>query len=91
MRWEEKIPGGKLVCMEVWAEGGTVSRVSITGDFFLHPEERITDIENSLVGIRINAEDLAIAARLDEAIGDSLLIGVSAGDLARIFRKAVGQ
>ncbi len=90
MRCEEKVPGGKLVCIELWEEGGKVSRASITGDFFLHPEERITDLEGSLRGLPLSAAEGAVAERLREAARGAVLIGVAPEDLARMFRKAVG-
>jgi lipoate-protein ligase A len=89
MRWQEKIPNGKLVCMEVWASGGIVERAKITGDFFLHPEETIVALENSLKGLRLEADDIEVEERLSRALGRSELIGVSVSDFSRIFRKAV--
>jgi lipoate-protein ligase A len=90
MKCEEKISGGKLVCLELWAEGGEVSRAKITGDFFLHPEERIEALEASLRGLRLTAPEAEISSRLQAALGGAVLIGVSPADLARMFRKAVG-
>lgn len=89
MRCEEKISGGKLVCIELWAEGGRVSRAQITGDFFLHPEERISELEGSLKGLPLSASEGEVAARLRGALGGAVLIGVSPEDLARMFVKAV--
>lgn len=89
MRCQEKVPGGKLVCVEVWAEGGTVSRAKITGDFFLHPEDGIDALESSLAGLSLSADEATVSSRLEKALGDSVLIGADCHDLARIFRKAV--
>ena len=89
MRWEEKISGGKLVCVEVSADGETVAKVRISGDFFLHPEEKIAEIERSFEGIPLSSGEAEILARLEAALGAAELVGVSAGDLARMFRKAV--
>ncbi len=90
MRCEEKIPGGKLVCVEVQAVGGRVSQVRITGDFFLHPEEAIDALENALVNAPLSIPEAEAAERLSAALGGALLIGATCGDLARIFKKAVG-
>ncbi|HSB47035.1 MAG TPA: lipoate protein ligase C-terminal domain-containing protein [Candidatus Bilamarchaeum sp.] len=89
MRCEEKIPNGKLVCVEVWAKGGLVERAKITGDFFLHPEERISDLERALEGLPLSASEGDAASALEKALGKATLIGASTADLARIFRKAV--
>ena len=90
MRSQEKIPGGKLVAIEVWASGGAVSRAKITGDFFLHPEEAIERAEDSLVGIPLPAQETEVAGRLRAALGDAQLLGASPEDFARLFMKAVG-
>ncbi|MEW6035515.1 MAG: biotin--protein ligase [Candidatus Micrarchaeota archaeon] len=90
MRCEEKVPGGKLVCIEVRAEGGKVAQIRITGDFFLHPEEAIDALEKALVSAPLSIPEAEAAERLSAALGGALLIGATCGDLARIFRKAVG-
>ncbi|MFH0884094.1 MAG: lipoate protein ligase C-terminal domain-containing protein [Candidatus Micrarchaeota archaeon] len=89
MRCEEKVPGGKLVCVEVWAEGSKVKKVKITGDFFLHPEDAIDPLERALAGSPLSIDEAEVAARFAKALGDAQLIGASCDDLARIFAKAV--
>jgi lipoate-protein ligase A len=89
VRCEEKIPGGKLIAVEVWASGSVVSRAKITGDFFLHPEEAISRIEAALMGIPLSAPEDEVAARIRAALGGSRLIGASADDFARLFVRAV--
>lgn len=89
MRCEEKVPEGKLVCLEVFLEGGKAVRVLITGDFFLHPEERIEALEQALYGVPLSASEGEIAAKLQNALGGGILIGATCADLARIFKKAV--
>ena len=81
--------GGKLVCIDVSATEGKVSSVKITGDFFLHPEDRITALEESVVGVLLSEDEAAIAQRFGNALGDAQLIGATPQDLARIFKKAV--
>jgi lipoate-protein ligase A len=91
MRHEEKITNGKLVCIEAQAEGGKVVSVRISGDFFLHPEEAIEDLERSLSGLSLPAEEDAIASLIRDSLQKSgaRLIGATAEDLARVFSKAV--
>ena len=43
-----KIPGGKMVKVSV-EYGYVLENVKITGDFFLHPEESIEDIERAVL------------------------------------------
>jgi lipoate-protein ligase A len=98
MQFEEKIAGGKLVCIEVWStdrsEGqmpGTADRVRISGDFFLHPEDSIEELENSLVGLPLDSDESEIESRIMRSLGkrDASLVGVSPKDIARLFVKAV--
>jgi lipoate---protein ligase len=87
---EEKISNGKLVCVEVLAEGGRISRLRITGDFFLHPEEAIGLLEGALSGQPLSIAQIEAESLLISALGDAQLIGASPADLARLIRKAVG-
>jgi lipoate-protein ligase A len=90
MKSEEKVQGGKLVCIEVWTEDGKVGKLRITGDFFLHPEDVIDALERALVGAPLTVSEGEAAAMFGKALGDAQLIGASCDDLARIFKKAVG-
>ncbi|MCI0503478.1 hypothetical protein L0Y65_02085 [Candidatus Micrarchaeota archaeon] len=89
MMAQEKISGGKLVCIEAHAAGGKAARVKITGDFFLHPEDRISSLEAALVGVPLDMGEGELETRLQDALGDGILIGATCRDLARIFCKAV--
>ena len=90
MKAEEKIPGGKLVCVEVTASGGNVGSLRITGDFFLHPEDAIARLESALVGGPLTISEADAESKLASALGNAQLIGVSCQDIARLFRRAVG-
>ena len=92
MRCEEKIVGGKLVCIEVWSTNqSTADRVMISGDFFLHPEDSIVDIEDSFIGMPLDSDENAVESMILKSLAkrDASLVGVSAKDIARIFSKAV--
>ena len=99
MRSQEKIPGGKLLCVEVWPETsgpgdpghGKVGRVRISGDFFLHPEEAIEGMESSLIGLRLDSNESDIEAAIGASLARSnaVLIGAFSSDVARLFVKAV--
>ena len=94
MQCEEKIAGGKLVCIEVWsADSSTADAVRISGDFFLHPEDSIRDIEDSLVGLPLSSDESAIESTIAKSLQkrDASLVGVSAKDLARLFARAVSR
>ena len=90
-RVEFKVPGGKLIAAEAEAEGGRIVRVKITGDFFMHPEEAIEELEDSLTGVPMDEWSL------EEAVngffgGRSIeLIGVSPGDFVHVIRMSLGS
>jgi lipoate-protein ligase A len=45
---EYKVEGGKLVKAQVEKGDGWILRVKITGDFFIHPEEFLEELEEAL-------------------------------------------
>lgn len=78
-----KVPEGKLVKVKLWASSGEISDVRILGDFFLHPEETIQRIEDSLIGLRVEEKPIEnmIARILEES--EAILIGATAKDIAK--------
>lgn len=39
--FELKVPGGKLVVVDVDTDGDTITNVKISGDFFIEPDEAV--------------------------------------------------
>jgi lipoate-protein ligase A len=68
-----------------------IEEITITGDFFLHPEEAILDIEKALLGAGVEEE----AQTLEEKIKSALktrgaeLIGIQAEDIALAVKEAL--
>jgi lipoate-protein ligase A len=90
-RVEFKVPGGKLIAAEAEAEGGQIVRVKITGDFFMHPEEAIEELEDSLTGVAVDEGSLKEALN-NFFEGRSIeLIGVSLGDFVHVIRMSLGS
>lgn len=84
------MPNGKLVCVKLTYDS-TIERIQITGDFFLHPEEAITDIEDGLVGAYITEPEESLSKRVaDVAAEESVeMIGISPGAIAKAVRMAI--
>ncbi|HIE14754.1 TPA: hypothetical protein EYP70_05720 [Candidatus Bathyarchaeota archaeon] len=78
-----KVKGGKLVKVQLKEREGKIMEVIITGDFFLHPEEIIEDLERSLIGRSLEEE--SITEHIDKFLKDrgALLLGASPKDLAK--------
>lgn len=50
MHGEYKVPGGKLVVVDLEARDGVLADVRVAGDFFLEPDEAILAIDRALEG-----------------------------------------
>lgn len=89
----EKIPGGKLVGVEAWVDEGCVSRVKLTGDFFLHPEESVGVLEKAIAGTSVHFDSGALEKQLSSIVEEHglVLIGVSPGAIAAVLKKALGE
>ena len=62
-----KVEGGKLLKITVEFDD-VIDDVKITGDFFLHPEESIKDLEKNLFGIMSDADEKTITSILNDVI-----------------------
>jgi lipoate---protein ligase len=78
-----KVPGGKLFRIEL-AYDRQIESFKITGDFFLHPEETILQLENALYGLSLPLSEKDLTARFNDVLEQqgALLVGLSATDLA---------
>ena len=81
-----KVPDGKLIKVKLRIESGKISEIKILGDFFLHPEETLLHLENSLVGSE--AAVMTIEKTINNALKDATLIGATAADIAKTIMMA---
>ncbi len=83
-----KVPDGKLVKVKLEVASGRIAKVKILGDFFLHPEETIFEIEESLIGHAGDIDSIkrSIAQKLADV--DATLIGATAADIAKAIMLA---
>lgn len=88
-RAEFKVPGGKLMAAETEVEDGRLVNVKITGDFFMHPEEAIEELEDMLIGLHVDAS--AIEDAVEEFFhGHSIeLIGASPRDFIHVLKMSL--
>lgn len=92
VRADYKIQGGKLVVADVETEEGLISRASISGDFFLEPDEALERINSSLIGLPASAGNERIAAAVNGALReDDVLFGITAEGIAVAVRRALGN
>lgn len=54
-----KVPNGKLLKIFLDDANGKINDIKITGDFFVHPEENIEQLERSLKNTPLEKEKLS--------------------------------
>jgi len=92
VRGEFKVPGGKLVAVDVEVVDGRLTTVSVSGDFFLEPDEALEDIDASLVGMSTSAGVNQLAQAITGALPDGVsMIGFTAEAVAIAVRRALGK
>jgi lipoate-protein ligase A len=89
---EYKVPGGKLVVADLDVVDGVLAHVSISGDFFLEPDEALLEINRSLTGLPEDASAADLAAAVKAALPeDAVLFGFSAEAIAITVRRALAK
>ena len=78
-----KVKGGKMIKIQLALENKKIKDLRITGDFFLHPEETIEDIEKALRGCSLSKEELVRVIKETLTSKRAVLLGASPEDLAR--------
>lgn len=85
---EYKVEGGKLIKVQLNKDDGRICAIKITGDFFMHPEEIIDDLEKSLIGCSLNETIIIETIRSFIEERGVTLLGVAPEDFARCIIKA---
>lgn len=87
---KQKVKEGKVVKVEVDCDE-LIRNVRITGDFFLHPEDILEEIEKSMVGLERNADEETIISNILKVIADRdvQMIGISPESIALLIREAL--
>lgn len=74
-------------------EDGLIEDVQMQGDFFIHPEEFVEDIEQLLVNLDQKDGEEAIAAALSRLVEEegAELVGVTPEYIAKTFKTALNN
>ncbi len=85
-----KVKEGKIIKVEVEFDG-FIRKIKITGDFFLHPEDVLENIEKSIIGLKKDTSMEAIASKIQNIIEahDVQMIGISAESMASVIKEAL--
>ena len=90
MHGEFKVPGGKLVVVDLDVVDGRLQNVRLAGDFFLEPDSALGLIDGALTGLPAEASHAEIAKAVTAALPlDAVLLGFSPEAIATAVRRAV--
>ncbi|MFW9850578.1 MAG: lipoate protein ligase C-terminal domain-containing protein [Candidatus Thorarchaeota archaeon] len=84
-----KVPNGKLIKVKLSIKGDSIETIILTGDFFLHPEVVLDEIEKGLIGV--NLDETSIRSSIDQILRNNgaVLIGASSTDFAHAILLAI--
>lgn len=92
MHGEYKVPGGKLVVVDLCVEEGRLKNVRVAGDFFLEPDEAILQIDDALEGAPADTDTAGLTARINAGLPPSaVLFGFTGESVAIAVRRALAQ
>ena len=92
MHGEYKIPGGKLVVVDLDVDGEKLANVSLAGDFFLEPDEALDRLRTALEGAPASASISELSERLEAALKPTdQLFGLTTVGIAMAVRRALGK
>ena len=77
-----KAPGGLIRAMTE-VRDGVIASVSLSGDFFFYPAERLADLETALAGVPVEEAERAVARFYEEHAIESP--GVTPADFAQVL------
>ncbi len=90
MHAEYKVPGGKLVTVDLEVDQGIITQARVAGDFFLEPDEALDAINHALEGCQAAASHDDIEAAVARALpADAVLLGFSPAAVATVVRRAL--
>ncbi|HWH98082.1 MAG TPA: biotin/lipoate A/B protein ligase family protein [Pseudolysinimonas sp.] len=90
MHGEFKVPGGKLVVVDLDVVDGRLADVRVSGDFFLEPDEVLPAIDAALTGLPVATAATHLATAVTAALpADAVLLGFSANSVATAVRRAL--
>jgi lipoate-protein ligase A len=90
MHGEYKVPGGKLVVVDLDVVDDHVARVQVSGDFFLEPDSALEAIDRAVCGLPADANEALITAAIRVTLGpDVSMHGFSPEAIAVAVRRAI--
>ena len=92
MHGEYKVPGGKLVVVDLTVNEGRLAQVQVSGDFFIEPDTALEQINQALEGLAADSREQAISAAITAALPPRVqLYGITAEGVAVAVRRALAS
>jgi lipoate-protein ligase A len=92
MHGEYKVPGGKLVVVDLEIADGRIADFRLAGDFFLEPDSALESINAAVNGLSEDADAATIAAAVRGALPEgATLLGFSAEAVAVAVRRSLAH
>lgn len=90
MRGEYKVPGGKLVIVDLEVADGRLRDVHVSGDFFLEPDTALEQIDAALEDMPADASADELGRAIDRGLGEgAALIGFDSEAVGIAVRRAL--
>lgn len=90
MHGEYKVPGGKLVVVDLEVRDGRIADFHLAGDFFLEPDDALLDIDRAVTGLPVESDVATIAAAVRAALPDGAqLLGFTPEAVGTAVRRAL--
>ena len=90
MHGEYKVPGGKLVVVDLDVVAGRIAGFRLAGDFFLEPDSALELIDAAVNGLPANSDAKTIAAAVSKALPEgAVLLGFTPEAVAVAIRRAL--
>ncbi|MEU5523674.1 biotin/lipoate A/B protein ligase family protein [Streptomyces sp. NPDC047860] len=92
MHGEYKVPGGKLVVVDMDVEDGVLRHPRVAGDFFLEPDEALDAVNRALDGAPAGTDAAGLAARIDAALPEgTVMYGLTSEGVGVAVRRALAH
>jgi lipoate-protein ligase A len=91
MHGEYKIPGGKLVVIDLDLQHNQLRNVTLSGDFFLAPDEALQWMTAALEGLPADTSEAVLIERVQAATATAELLGITPSGVAIAVRRALDR
>jgi lipoate-protein ligase A len=92
MHGEYKVPGGKLVVVDLEVREGRLAEFRLAGDFFLEPDTALDAIDRAVNGLPVESDAASIAAAIKAGLpDDAVLLGFSPDAVATAIRRSLSK